>query len=171
MTNHDNDTVRVGPEAFPGTIVARHNGYTLRRETRDDGTVNWRATRPASGHRIDYRRGTADVFHVDPEWRDVYGNADTESYAHTMLAAVEAATVFAAIVRATTVFDAIVRATTDGVFLPNVAADDIITRDTAAAMIAKADAAATRHWEALGYASLSDYLADHLTNHNPKDNQ
>lgn len=161
MPDHDNDTVRVGPEAFPGTIVARHNGYTLRRETRDDGTVYWRVTRPASGHRIDYRRKAVDVFSVNPEWRGVYGNADTESYARSLLAAVEAATVFAAIVRATT----------DGVFLPNVAADDIITRDTAADMIAKADAAATRHWGALGYASLSDYLADHLTNHNPKDNQ
>ena len=92
------DTVTVPAGAFPGTIVARHNGYSLRREELPNGTVNWRATRPASGHRIDYKRGTADVFSVRPEWRDVYGNADTESYARSLLAAVEAASVFAGIV-------------------------------------------------------------------------
>lgn len=86
--------------AFPGTIVARHNGYSLRRDERPDGTVNWRATRPADGHHIAYTPGTADVFSVAPERRDVYGNTDTENYARSLLAAVEAASVFAGIVNA-----------------------------------------------------------------------
>lgn len=92
------DTVTVPAGEFPGTVVARHNGYSLRREELPNGTVNWRITRPISGHRIDYRRGSADVFSVDPYQSDIYGNAASARYARSLLDAVEAASVFAGIV-------------------------------------------------------------------------